>query len=597
MTHCPSCGRFVGPYEACPYCGARQAPRLSLRAVKWAALILATVGLALLWIAAVRLPLPRIPISQASATMNFAYVEIAGQVVRSPTYNPDSRSLSFTVADNTGEIRVWAFRDVVESLRAAGRVPGLGDQVTVAGTLRVREEDVSLTLNVPEHLRVLRAAAEDRTIGSITAADALRRVRVRGQVWDVRKPYPGLTLITLRDTIGIVDVAVDASLRYLTGDFRPPEIGQSLEVTAAVSLYRDTPQLVPSSVQDIVPLAETVPVAEKRPIGSLSAADEGRLVTVQGTVRQAKAFSAGYRLLLEDGTGSVIVLLWQDLYRALPDPSSLQTDAPLEVTGEVAIYRNTLEVVPIRPRDVVLLTGLPSASLPPTRPPATPTGAPSPTPIPPTPRPSLTATPSPTPAPPTPTPVPIERLSERMGEEVTIEGLVIATASLSKGFKFTLDDGTGRVILLMWHYVYDDCRDARSINLGARVRATGTVQTYENQLQIEPQWGRQVKVLRAAAPSAPARQIVSITQADEGQRLLIEGTVARIEKGESRVRLFVNDGSGEILVLLWPNIYQRIPDRERLDAPGTPVQVVGVVQIYKGTLEVVPALPYDVVVR
>lgn len=253
-------------------------------------------------------------------------------------------------------------------------------------------------------------------------------------------------------------------------------------------------------------------------------------------------------------------------------------------------------------------------SLPPTRPPATPTVAPSPTPVPPTPtatprpRPTLTPTPSPTPEPsptpppPTPTPVPviitpIGQLPEHMGQEVTVEGRVVSTASFSKGFKFTLDDGTGQVVLLMWHNVYDDCWDARKINIGARVRATGTVGTYEGQLQVVPEWGRQVKAMQAAAPLAPARQIASLTAADEGQRVMIEGTVARIEKGESNVRLFVNDGSGEMLVLLWPNIYERVPNRERLDTPGTPVQVVGVVQIYKGTLEVVPALPYDVVVR
>ncbi|MBC7226479.1 MAG: hypothetical protein H5T61_04520 [Thermoflexales bacterium] len=253
-------------------------------------------------------------------------------------------------------------------------------------------------------------------------------------------------------------------------------------------------------------------------------------------------------------------------------------------------------------------------SLLPTRPPATPTAAPSPTPMPPTPtatpkpRPTLTATPSPTvepsptPPPPTPTPVPvvitpIGRLAEHLGQEVTVEGQVVSTASFSKGFKFTLDDGTGRVVLLMWLNVYDDCRDAHKINLGARVRATGTVGTYENELQIVPDWGRQVRALQAAAPSAPARPIASLTAADEGQRVMIEGTVARIEKGESNVRLFVTDGSGEILVLLWPNIYERVPNREQLDAPGTAVQVVGTVQIYKGTLEVIPALPYDVVVR
>ncbi len=251
-------------------------------------------------------------------------------------------------------------------------------------------------------------------------------------------------------------------------------------------------------------------------------------------------------------------------------------------------------------------------SLPPTRPPATPTVAPSPTPLPPTPTatpkprstltptPSPTPEPSPTPPPPTPTPVPVTpigRLPEHMGQEVTVEGQVVSAASFSKGFKFTLDDGTGQVVLLMWHNVYDDCWDARKINIGARVQATGTVGTYENELQIVPDWGRQVKALRAAAPSAPARPIASITAADQGQRVMIEGTVARIEKGESNIRLFVQDGSGEMLVFLWPNIYERIPNRERLDVPGTPVQVVGTVQVYKGTLEVIPVLPYDVVVR
>ncbi|MGQ9803749.1 MAG: OB-fold nucleic acid binding domain-containing protein [Anaerolineae bacterium] len=554
MTHCPSCGRFVGPYETCPYCGARQTPRVPLRAVKWAALLLATVGLALLWVAAVHLPLPRIPIGQASATMNFAYVEIAGQVVRGPTYNPDSRSLSFTVADDTGEMRVWAFRDVVENLRAAGRIPGLGDQVTVAGTLRVREEEVSLTINVPEHISVQRAAAEDRAIGAITAADALRRVRVRGQVWDIREPYPGLTLITLRDVTGAVDMAVDASLRYLTGDFRPPEVGQSLEVTATVSLYRETPQLIPSSVQDIVPLAETVPVAEKRPIGSLSAADEGRPVTVQGTVRQAEAFSAGYRLLLEDDTGSVTVLLWQDLYRALPDPSSLRANAPLEVTGEVAVYRNTLEVVPFRPRDVVLLTGHPSAR-----------------------------------------PLPIGALADQpLGATVTVEGAVSAAESFQNGFRLTLDDGTGQVVLLLWLSAYDELADPAQLQMGARVRATGELEEHRGQREVVPAQGSDV-VITQAAPAPTRRDIASITPADIGAPVAVEGAVTRSEPFSRGYRVWIDDHSGEIMLLLWENIYERVAGRERL-TPGARVRAIGVVEEYRGALEIVPQLPGDVTV-
>lgn len=555
MAHCPSCGRYVGPYETCPYCGARRAPRVSLRAVKWAALLLATLGLALLWVAATRLPLPHISIGQASATMNFAYVEIAGQVVRGPTYNPDSRSLSFTVADDTGEMRIWAFRDVVDSLRAAGQIPALGDWVTVAGTLRVREENVSLTLNVPDHLHILRPEAEGRTVGSITAADALRRVRVRGRVRNVREPYSGLILITLRDATGTIDLAVDASLQYLTGDFRPPEVGQSLEVTATVSLYRNTPQLVPPSVGDIVLLEETVPIAETRPIGTLSAADEGRLVTVRGTVREAEPFSAGYRLLLEDDSGSVTVLLWRDLYRALPDPSSLQADAELEVTGEVSLYRNTLEVVPVSPRDVVLVTAARSARV-----------------------------------------LPIGALAEQpLGARVTVEGTVTGAESFQNGFRLTLDDGTGQVVLLLWLSVYDELPDPSGLREGARLRGTGELEEYRGRREVVPGRGADVAVIQAAEPP-PRREIAAITPADRGTTVTVEGTVTRSEPFSQGYRIWVDDGSGEILVLLWSNIYERVAGRERL-APGAQVQVTGVVEEYRGTLELVPPLPGDVIVR
>ncbi len=459
------------------------------------------------------------------------------------------------MADDTGEMRVWAFRDVVEKLRALQRIPGLSDRVVVAGTLRVREDDISLTLNVPDHLDVLRPEAEDRAIGTITPDDNLRRVRVRGQVWDVREPYSGLTLITLRDATGAVDVAVDAGLRYLTGDFRPSEVGQSLEVIATVSLYRNTPQLVPSSVQDIVPLAETVPVAEKRPIGSLSAADEGRLVTVQGTVQRAEAFSAGYRLTLDDGTGSVTVVLWQDLYRALPDPSSLQTGAQLEVTGEVAVYRNTLEVVPVRPRDVVLLTGPPPAR-----------------------------------------PLSIGALADQpLGATVTVEGTVIAAESFQNGFRLTLDDGTGQVVLLLWLPAYDELADPARLQTGVRVQAMGELEEYRGQREVVPARGSDV-VVTQAAPAPTRRDIASITPADTGTLVAVEGTVTRSEPFSQGYRVWIDDGSGEVMLLLWENIYGRVAGRERLTA-GARVQAIGVVEEYRGTLEIIPQLPGDVSVR
>ncbi len=237
-------------------------------------------------------------------------------------------------------------------------------------------------------------------------------------------------------------------------------------------------------------------------------------------------------------------------------------------------------------------TPLPTAT---PQPSATPTPQPAPT---------QAATPTPT-FPPTPeaTPTPQVTLTAigdvtaaRVGEEVTVEGTVVGTASFQAGFKFTLEDSTGQITLLMWHNVYDDCWDADKINLGATVRATGEIGQYEGQLQIEPGFGGDVKAITGAAASAPQREIGSLSGGDEGERVMIEGEVIRVEGGNSWVKVFVGDTSGEVMVFIYRNVLDRIPNNTALGTPGSRVRVVGAVETYKGNVEVVPTLPYDVVV-
>jgi len=192
---------------------------------------------------------------------------------------------------------------------------------------------------------------------------------------------------------------------------------------------------------------------------------------------------------------------------------------------------------------------------------------------------------------------PIGRLgSDLLGQEVTVEGVVVDTGSFSSGFRFTLDDGTGQVVLLMWHAVYDDCREAAGLNQGARVRVTGEVSRYEGVLQVEPAGGGAVGVLEPAAAWADPRSIGSLSGVDEGQRVMIEGEVVRTEGREDWAKVFLSDGTGEIVVFIWRNILDRIPGNTGLGAPDSRVRVVGTVTVYRSNLEVVPALPYDVVV-
>jgi len=162
--------------------------------------------------------------------------------------------------------------------------------------------------------------------------------------------------------------------------------------------------------------------------------------------------------------------------------------------------------------------------------------------------------------------------------------------------KFTLDDGTAQIVLLMWHNVYDDCWDAPEINLGARVCATGEIGEYEGELQIEPDFGGDVKAIEGAAPWAAPRDIGTLSGSDEGQRVMIEGRVIRVEGGETWVKVFVGDDTGEVVVFIWRTVLDRIPGNTALGQEGTRVRIVGTVEVYRSNLQVTPVLPYDVVV-
>ncbi len=689
MNHCPSCGRYVGPCEACPYCGARLTGRTPIRVVKIAAILLATVGLIALWFAATHAEVPRVMIGQAGATMNMAYVRLQGRCTCAPTYDPESEYLSFWIEDDTGEIHVSAYQAETRALIEQGSIPALGDLIEVAGTLRVREDFLSLTVNVPEQLEITRAEPADRDIGTIAPEDQYLRVRVRGQVRSIYEPYQGLTLITIRDSTGSIPVAVSDDLVALSGISPTLPAGQPVEVVAAVSLYGDTPQLVPASAADVVSLSQPVPIAVEKRIGELATANAGQLAVVRGTVTEVHPFSSGVRLTLEDETGAIVALLWQDIYDGMRNGPKPDVGVEVQVQGEVSQYQGELELVPELARDVQVL--VPAPYLPDPTPIGTlttadaghwvavrgtlgepevyqagikftlddgtgqivllmwddvyesapeglgggaqvvvtgqvaeyqgelalteliagkmhvistgeappPTETPQPTGTP-TPEPTLKPTGTPTPRP-TPTPVveltPIGTITTgRVGEEVTAEGTVVSTASFPAGFKFTLDDGTGQIVLLMWHEVYDDCWDAPEINLGAKVRATGEISQYEGELQIQPDLGGDVKAIEGAIAWAPPREIGSLTGDEAEQRVMIEGEVTHVEGLRSAVKVFVSDGTGEILVFVWRNVLDCIVDNTGLGTPGSRVRVVGTVGVYKGNLQVMPTLPYDVTV-
>jgi len=189
--------------------------------------------------------------------------------------------------------------------------------------------------------------------------------------------------------------------------------------------------------------------------------------------------------------------------------------------------------------------------------------------------------------------IPLSALPNHAGQEVTVNGRVVAAANFANGFKFTLDDGTGQATLLLWHNVYDDTWDAPQLTIGAAVQATGTVGQYEGEWQVEPNFGGDVQVTTPGGSFATPRTIGELA-GHVGELAQISGTILRLEANTSSVKIFVGDDTGEIVVFVWRTVLDRIPNNVALGEVGTAVRVNGRVENYRSNLELVPALPYDV---
>jgi DNA/RNA endonuclease YhcR with UshA esterase domain len=430
--------------------------RTPIRLVKLAAMALATVGLAILWLVATRAEVPTVAIGQAGATMNLAYVRVEGRCTRPPSYDLPTGYLSFWIADETGELYVASYRAESQALIDEGRVPALGDRVAVADTLRIREDFRSLTVNAADEVVITRAEPEPCVIGDIAPEQRYRRVRVRGQVRRVVEPYAGLTLVTIRDGTGSIEVALSDDLIALGGATPALEVGQSLEVAASVSQYEGTAQLVPASAVDVDPVDTGVPIAAKRFVAELSREDAGEWVAVRGTVVGFDPFSEGVKLTLDDGTGSVTVLLWQDVYERLRDElgdgRELSPGAEIEAQGEIAEYRSELEVIPELAADVRVLA-LPSPGAAATSDAATSIG-------------SITGA--------------------DVGRRVVLRGTLGPPEPFSAGVKYRLSDKSGAIILLLWSEVYRDIPSADELTFGAVVEVTGEIDQYRGDLEIIP---------------------------------------------------------------------------------------------------------------
>lgn len=137
---CPSCERFIGPADVCPYCEADANKPPIIRRLRWAALFLALIGLTFLYGMARQREVPLIRIGDITPMMNFGAVRVAGTVKNNAYTKKKGEAVdffSFYLHDGTGELQIMVSREVARGLIADGHVPQRGERVELAGTLSV----------------------------------------------------------------------------------------------------------------------------------------------------------------------------------------------------------------------------------------------------------------------------------------------------------------------------------------------------------------------------------------------------------------------------------------------------------------------------
>jgi DNA/RNA endonuclease YhcR with UshA esterase domain len=539
--------------------------------------------------------------------MNWAYMRAEGIVTRQPALDPETGSLKFWMSDDTGEILVIAYRDQAKALLEASLVPVMGDRVALEGTLRVKDDFQYLVLEVPEHTEVHSPEPMDIPIGGIHSGLLHQKVRVRGTVRADRLPYEGLRILTLRDATGAIDVTLVTGSRSpfaLAPDVEP---GQAVVVVGAVDQYEGTPQISLARGSDLVPLDAPLTIAPVQPIGHLSRAGVGSMAAVEGRISRVSRFSAGTKCTLDDGTGTVTILLWQDLYDSLASGDDLVAGTAVHVEGRLAEYGGELEIVPEIASDLSVLgageIAIPQVQLAELRP-------------------------------------------GDVGRYLQVTGVLHSLDAFSAGVQGKLDDGTGTVTLLLWQDLVDRLDDRHLLAPGAELSVRGKIAEYQGRLELVPQMAADICVVNPAptptdtplpsatptssatstatptatsqpgidlavqplaSPSSPTavpspsppspetqtpapevRTIGSISNADVGLTLTIDGAgIASLDFFSRGVKYTLNDGSGTITLLIWQDLIEEIPLRYDL-VPGSQVVITGLIEEYEGDLEIIP---------
>lgn len=346
--------------EKDPIYGPQVKRPLRVRVLQIASLVLAIVGLGLLYLYSTHRDIPLIRVADITPTMNFAYVRIAGEVTRD-AYVFDSGGVVFNMNDGSGEIAVMGGRAQAEALENAGKLPRRGDRVDVAGSLSVSADQEpkirmqsadQLILRRKQFARPAAPALARIRLSDITAAQKGDQVTAIGTIKSISVPPPGSKapyVLTLEEDGAELDVIFwDKVFQGL--ERKLPSIGKTISARGRVDVYKEAVQLKVWEAGDLreISARATLDLKVERPlsqIADITADQKDQLFTVVGTLGEPRSIRGGVIYPLADESGEILVLFW-DKKISGEERDALESGVRLRVTAPLVVYKDTLELVP-----------------------------------------------------------------------------------------------------------------------------------------------------------------------------------------------------------------------------------------------------------
>jgi DNA/RNA endonuclease YhcR with UshA esterase domain len=216
-------------------------------------------------------------------------------------------------------------------------------------------------------------------LANVTNSMTNREITVQATIANVRAPSPGKT-----NTPYIVTLTQEGATSSLVfwEDIQPPltklkegnliranvkvneyrgrlqlrlEKAANLEVVSTAGATSTEPAKIATGPSAILPSATPSPTTTRARtvIGAIKADWIDRIVSISGTIAASDSLGNGQRIHIQDGTGEIQVLLWENVLGGLA-ANELQPGRVITVTGPVCRYRGLIELVPEAAVDVKL---------------------------------------------------------------------------------------------------------------------------------------------------------------------------------------------------------------------------------------------------